>query len=122
VAPSEGDAFTLTIDARLSAATGLVQVLPALPEQVGTSYRTAVFSPQPDGRVRWDIPLLCRFGGMLEFDAVFFRQWDRSGLWVGEARRDQSVRLAVRPIALAIRTVSSLPDGRTVRRTPRKIR
>jgi len=31
VAPSEGDAFTLTIDARLTAATGLVQVLPALP-------------------------------------------------------------------------------------------
>ena len=107
VAPSEGDAFTLTIDARLTAATGLVQVLPALPEQVGTNYRTAVFSPQPDGRVRWDIPLLCRFGGMLDFDAVFFRQWDRSGLWVGEARRDQPVSLAVRPIALAIRTVPS---------------
>jgi uncharacterized protein (DUF58 family) len=82
-------------------------VLPALPGQVGTNYPTAVFSPQPDGRMRWDIPLLCRFGGMLEFDAVFFRQWDRSGLWVGEARRDQSVRLAVRPIALAIRTVPS---------------
>jgi hypothetical protein len=49
VAPSEGDAFTLTIDARLTAATGLVQVLPALPEQVGTSYRTAVFSNQMAG-------------------------------------------------------------------------
>jgi uncharacterized protein (DUF58 family) len=107
VAPSEGDVFTLTVDARLTAATGLVQVLPALPGQVGTNYSTAAFSPQPDGRVRWGIPLLCRFGGMLDFGTVFFRQWDRSGLWVGEARRDQPVSLAVRPMALAIRTVPS---------------
>ena len=107
VAPGEGAAFTLTIDARLTAATGLVQVLPVLPGQVGTKYRTAVFSPQPDGRVHWDIPLLCRFGGILDFGAVFFRQWDRSGLWVGEARQDQPICLAVRPIALVIRTVPS---------------
>ena len=107
VAPGEGDAFTLTIDARLTEATGLVQVLPVLPGQAGTKHRTAVFSPPPDGRVHWDMPLLCRFGGILDFGAVFFRQWDRGGLWVGEARRDQPVRFAVRPMALAIRTVPS---------------
>lgn len=107
VAPREGDALTLTIDARLTAATGLVQLVPALPRQVGTKHRSAVFSPQPDGRVRWDIPLLCRYGGMLDFETVFFRQWDRSGLWVGEVRRDQPVSLTVRPIPLAIRTVPS---------------
>ena len=43
----------------------------------------------------------------MNFDAVFFRQWDCGGLWVGEARRDQPVSLAVRPIALVIRTVPS---------------
>lgn len=107
VTPGEGDAFTLTIDARLTAATGLVQVLPALPGQVDTNYRTAVFSPRPDGRVHWDIPLMCRFGGILDFGAVFFRQWDRGGLWVGEARRDQPFRLAVRPVAMVIHTVPS---------------
>jgi len=107
VTPVEGETFTLTIDARLTAATGLVQVLPVLPSQVGPNYRTAVFSPRPDGLVHWDLPLLCGFGGMLNFDAVFFRQWDRGGLWVGEARRDQPVSLAVRPTALVIRTVPS---------------
>jgi len=59
VTPGEGDTFALTIDARLTAATGLVQVLPVLPEQVGANHRTAVFSPQPaepfgPGRRAWD--------------------------------------------------------------------
>ena len=107
VTPGEGDTFTLTIDARLTAAAGLVQVQPALPGQVATKYQTAVFSPQADGRVHWDNPLLCRFGGILDFGTVFFRQWDRSGLWVGEARQYQPISLAVRPIALVIRTVPS---------------
>jgi uncharacterized protein (DUF58 family) len=107
VAPSEGDVFTLTIDAQFTAAIGPVQALPVLPGAVATNYRTAVFLPQPDGHVRWDVPLLCRFGGVLDFATVFFRQWDRGGLWVGEARRDQPVSLAVRPSALAIRTVPS---------------
>ena len=56
VAPSEGDAFTLTIDARLTAATGLVQVLPALPEQVGTRlpYRGVLAATGwPGARRRW---------------------------------------------------------------------
>ncbi len=107
VAPGEGDAFILTIDAQITAATGLVQVLPALPGQVAANHRNAVFSPRPDGLVHWDMPLLCCFGGIMDFGAVLFRQWDRGGLWVGEARRDQPVSLAVRPVALVIRTVPS---------------
>ena len=81
----EGEELTVAISARMPEASGPVEVLPVLPPLLlPRTQRTVTLAPQPDGSVLWNARLLCRATGTLDFGAVFFRLWDRAGLWLAE--------------------------------------
>jgi len=102
---NENEEFTLTIVARVAVPTGLVEIIPVLPPQVRAERRAVVLLPQADGGVRWELRLLCRHGGTLDLDTVFFRCWDSSNLWLAEDRRQKRRGVAVHSTPLTVRNV-----------------
>jgi len=107
-ARAEGDALRIGISAVIEGASGPVEILPVLPPLLAP-VASAVVLPRTDGVVRCELEPVCRSSGMLYFGAVFFRIWDRAGLWVAESRQEQRVSVAVHPRAMAVR---SLPAPR----------
>ena len=105
---SEGERLPIRIGAVIEGASGPVEVLPVLPPLLAPAAGTVVL-PQADGAVQCELAPVCRASGMLYFGTVFFRIWDRAGLWVAEIRQEQRVTVAVHPRAM---TVRSLPAPR----------
>jgi uncharacterized protein (DUF58 family) len=101
---TEGEQLHISVDALIEGATGPVEILPVLPALLAPMPGIVVL-PQPDGVVRCELEPLCRASGMLDFGTVFFRLWDRAGLWVTEIRCEQRVNIAVYPRATPIHTL-----------------
>ncbi len=105
---TEGEQLAIRITAVIEGATGPVEILPVLPPLLAPA-AGAVVLPQPDGVMQCELEPICRASGMLYFGMVFFRIWDRAGLWVAEIRQEQRITVAVHPRAMTIR---SLPAPR----------
>jgi len=101
----EGEEFTLAISARLQDAPGPVEILPVLPPlvTVSTAWPHVILAPSASGRIRWDSRLCCGASGSIELGVVFFRVWDRAGLWVGATRQEQRTIVQVYPRAILVR-------------------
>jgi uncharacterized protein (DUF58 family) len=101
---TEGEQLGITISAVVEPPTGSVEILPILPFLLTQPHAT-VQLPKPDKTVGCELATTCRAAGTLDFGAVWFRVWDRSGFWVAETRRERRVTVAVHPRATVIRTL-----------------
>jgi uncharacterized protein (DUF58 family) len=107
-ARSEGDELVVTVTAVAAGdPTGPLQFLLVRPPlaRLLDERGAPVFGPGPRERMLWRYRLRCEATGVLEFGEVFFRAWDRSGLWVGEWRHEQRAWVPVHPRAEAVRRV-----------------
>jgi uncharacterized protein (DUF58 family) len=103
----EGEAVTLRVGASVEAAAGPVEIVPILPALLApsTAANSLVLAPGADGRLVWVASCRCRASGVADCDALFFRAWDRSGLWVAESRHAARARIVIYPRASVVRVV-----------------
>jgi uncharacterized protein (DUF58 family) len=94
---TEGEELPIAFSACLRGAPGPVEVRPVLPALLASSRHMAVVTPGSDGKVRWNCRVRCRAAGLLEVGTVFFRVWDKAGLWVGESRHEQRTVITAYP-------------------------
>jgi uncharacterized protein (DUF58 family) len=102
---TEGEQLAITITAVIEPHAGPVEILPMLPALLAPLPRATVQLPQPDGAVACEFAPVCQAAGMLDFGAVWFRLWDRSGFWVTEIRKERRVAVAVYPRPTVIRAL-----------------
>jgi uncharacterized protein (DUF58 family) len=107
----EGEELNFAVSALAPGANGPIEILPVVPPLLASlrGGETAMRDSSQGASVNWNCRLRCQASGAVDLGVVFFRLWDRSGLWVGESRFEQRTSILIYPRAEAVR---SLPTPR----------